>query len=163
MKVVGPLHKTDVGGVRLNVSQIYEVKQLFSELMKIKDATGVLMQQQKSGTEIFIGAKYEDSFGHQIVCGLGGIFIEVFKDVSFALAPVEREEAKDMISHLKSYPIIKGIRGREGVNEELLIQTLMRLSALLAAAPEIRELDMNPLLGTKDNLLAVDARVNIVK
>jgi acetyltransferase len=163
MKVLGPLHKTDVGGVRLNVSQIYEVKQLFSELMKIKDATGVLMQQQKSGTEIFIGAKYEDSFGHQIVCGLGGIFIEVFKDVSFALAPVEREEAKDMISHLKSYPIIKGIRGREGVNEELLIQTLMRLSALLAAAPEIRELDMNPLLGTKDNLLAVDARVNIVK
>ena len=162
MKVVGPVHKSDVGGVKLNVTQIYEVKQLFSELMKIKDATSVLLQQQKSGTEVFIGAKDEEKFGHQIVCGLGGIFIEVFKDVSFALAPVGKEEAKDMISHLKSYPIIKGVRGREGVNEEMLIETLLKLSALLAAAPEIKELDINPLLGSKNDLVAVDARVNIV-
>ncbi|MEI6595792.1 MAG: acetate--CoA ligase family protein [Bacteroidota bacterium] len=162
MKVVGPVHKSDVGGVKLNVTQIYEVKQLFSELMKIKDATSVLLQQQKSGTEVFIGAKDEEKFGHQIVCGLGGIFIEVFKDVSFAIAPVGKEEAKDMISHLKSYPIIKGVRGREGVNEEMLIETLLKLSALLAAAPEIKELDINPLLGSKNDLVAVDARVNIV-
>lgn len=162
MKVVGPVHKSDVGGVKLNVTQIYEVKQLFSELMKIKDATSVLLQQQKSGTEVFIGAKDEEKFGHQIVCGLGGIFIEVFKDVSFALAPVGKKEAKDMISHLKSYPIIKGVRGREGVNEEMLIETLLKLSALLAAAPEIKELDINPLLGSKNDLVAVDARVNIV-
>ena len=162
MKVVGPVHKSDVGGVKLNVNQIYEVKQLFSELMKIKDATSVLLQQQKSGTEVFIGAKDEEKFGHQIVCGLGGIFIEVFKDVSFALSPVGKDEAKDMISHLKSYPIIKGVRGREGVNEEMLIETLLKLSALLAAAPEIKELDINPLLGSKNDLVAVDARVNIV-
>ena len=131
--------------------------------MKIKDATSVLLQQQKSGTEVFIGAKDEEKFGHQIVCGLGGIFIEVFKDVSFALSPVGKDEAKDMISHLKSYPIIKGVRGREGVNEEILIETLLKLSALLAAAPEIKELDINPLLGSKNDLVAVDARVNIVK
>jgi acetate---CoA ligase (ADP-forming) len=163
MKVVGPVHKSDVGGVKLNVTQIYEVKQLFSELMKIKDATSVLLQQQKSGTEVFIGAKDEEKFGHQIVCGLGGIFIEVFKDVSFALSPVGKDESKDMISHLKSYPIIKGVRGREGINEEMLIETLLKLSALLAAAPEIKELDINPLLGSKNDLVAVDARVNIVK
>lgn len=163
MKVVGPVHKSDVGGVKLNVTQIYEVKQLFSELMKIKDATSVLLQQQKSGTEVFIGAKDEEKFGHQIVCGLGGIFIEVFKDVSFALSPIGKDEAKDMISHLKSYPIIKGVRGREGVNEEMLIETMLKLSALLATAPEIKELDINPLLGSKNDLVAVDARVNIVK
>ena len=163
MKVVGPVHKTDVGGVKLNIHSLHEVKDTLHELMKIKDATAVLLQQQKSGIEVFIGAKDEDKFGHQIVCGLGGIFIEVFKDVSFALGPVGKQEAKDMISHLKSYPIIKGYRGKEGLNEEMLLDTLIRLSALLEAAPEIKELDINPLLGSKNELVAVDARVSIMR
>ena len=163
MKVVGPIHKTDVGGVKLNINSIEDVKNNFTELMKIKDATSVLLQQQKSGIEIFIGAKYEDKFGHQILCGLGGIFIEVFKDISSALAPVGRDEAQAMIKHLASYPIIHGVRGREGVNEEMLIETILKLSALLAAAPEIKELDINPLLGSINDLVAVDARVMIEK
>jgi len=163
MKVVGPIHKTDVGGVKLNINSVEEVKNTFTELMKIKDARAVLIQQQKSGIEIFIGAKYEDKFGHQILCGLGGIFIEVFKDISSALAPVGRDEAQAMIKHLASYPIIQGVRGREGVNEEMLIETIMKLSALLAVAPEIKELDINPLLGSKNDLVAVDARVMIEK
>ena len=163
MKVVGPIHKSDVGGVKLNINSIEEVKNTFTELMKIKDATSVLLQQQKSGIEIFIGAKYEDKFGHQILCGLGGIFIEVFKDISSALSPVGKEEAQAMIKHLASYPIIQGVRGREGVNEEMLIETIMKLSALLAIAPEIKELDINPLLCSKNVLVAVDARVMIEK
>jgi acetate---CoA ligase (ADP-forming) len=163
MKVVGPIHKTDVGGVKLNINSVEEVKNTFTELMKIKDAIAVLIQQQKSGIEIFIGAKYEDKFGHQLLCGLGGIFIEVFKDISSALAPVGRDEAIAMIKHLVSYPIIQGVRGREGVNEEMLIETIMKLSALLAVAPEIKELDINPLLGSKNDLVAVDARVMIEK
>ncbi len=161
MKVVGPVHKSDVGGVKLNIYDKDVLKNSFNELMKIKGAESVLMQQQKSGTEVFIGASLEEKFGHVILCGLGGIFIEVFKDISAAIAPVGEEEALSMIRHLKSYPIIRGIRGKEGVNEEIFAQSLVKLSALLEAAPEIKELDINPLMGTMHELIAVDARVFI--
>ncbi len=159
MKVIGPVHKSDVGGVKLNIQDRNEMENTFHQLMKINGAESVLMQQQKSGTEVFIGASKEDKFGHVILCGLGGIFIEVFKDVSSAIAPVSKEEALSMIRHLKSYPIIQGVRGKEGVNEELFAQSILKLSALLQAAPEIKELDINPLLGSANELVAVDSRV----
>ncbi|MGE5424031.1 MAG: acetate--CoA ligase family protein, partial [Syntrophothermus sp.] len=108
-------------------------------------------------------AKYESKFGHMILCGMGGIFIEVLKDVSAALAPVGKEEALSMIRNLKSYKIIKGVRGKKGVNEEKFADIILRLSALLRAAPEITELDFNPLLGKEDSVVAVDARINIRK
>jgi acetyltransferase len=161
MKVSGPIHKSDVGGVVLNVQSKETVQIIFDQLMAIKGADGVLLQQQINGVELYIGAKAEDKFGHQILCGLGGIFVEVFKDVSSALAPVGKEEAALMIKHLRSYPIIKGIRGKEGVNETIWIDTIMRVSALLAAAPEICEMDINPLMGNTRSLIAVDARICI--
>jgi acetate---CoA ligase (ADP-forming) len=161
MKVSGPVHKSDIGGVVIGIQSQEEVENVFDKLMQLDGAEGVIMQQQLSGIEVYMGAKKEDNFGHQVLCGLGGIFVEVFKDVSTALAPVGKEEAKKMISHLKSYPVIKGVRGREGVNEELLIDTIMKISALLEAAQEISEMDINPLLGRKDSLVAVDARILI--
>jgi acetyltransferase len=161
MKVSGPVHKSDVGGVVVGVQSEEEVAEHFDRLMTLEGADGVILQQQLKGTEVYIGAKAEDQFGHQVVCGLGGIFVEVFKDVSYGLAPVGRQEALSMIRHLQSYPIIKGVRGKEGVSEELIAATLEKLSALLAAAPEIQEMDINPLMGTPRSLVAVDARISV--
>jgi acetyltransferase len=98
-----------------------------------------------------------------ILCGLGGIFIEVLKDVSSGLSPLGMDEALSMIRSLKSYSIIKGVRGQKGVNEMKFAEVLVKLSALLKAAPEIMELDFNPLLGKEDAVVAVDARIRIQK
>jgi acetate---CoA ligase (ADP-forming) len=159
MKVSGPVHKSDIGGVVLGVRHIQDVAWEYDRLMMLEGADGVLLQQQLSGTEVYMGAKAEAPFGHLVLCGLGGIFVEVFKDVSAALAPVGHAEATRMIRRLRSYPILQGARGKAGVNEDLLIDTILRISALLEAAPEIREMDINPLMGTADALVAVDARV----
>ncbi len=159
MKVVGPLHKSDVGGVVLNVKDELKLRQEFDRMIDIEDTTAILLQPMLSGTELFAGAKREDAFGHLILCGMGGIFIEVLKDVSTAVAPVGQEEALRMIQSLKSYKIIQGVRGQEGINEILFAETLMKLSALLHAAPEISDLDLNPLLGSKNRVVAVDARI----
>ncbi|MCD6179814.1 MAG: acetate--CoA ligase family protein [Bacteroidales bacterium] len=163
MKVVGPIHKSDVGGVVLNVKDAKTVKKEFNRMMKIPDTTAVLIQPMLSGIELFVGAKYEDKFGHMILCGLGGIFIEVLKDISYGLAPISYSEAQKMIKSLNSYPIIQGIRGKAGINEDRFADVIWRLSALLQAAPEIKELDLNPLLGTEDKVIAVDARIRIEK
>lgn len=163
MKVVGPVHKSDVGGVVLNVKDAKSVRKEFNRMIKIPATTAILIQPMLSGTELFVGAKYEDKFGHMILCGLGGIFIEVLKDVSYGLAPISYLQAQKMIRELKSYPIIQGIRGKAGVNEDKFADVIWRLSALLQAAPEIKELDLNPLLGTKKSVVAVDARIRIEK
>lgn len=163
MKVVGPVHKSDVGGVVLNVKDSETVKAEFERLMQIKDTYAVLMGQMLSGTEVFIGAKHEEKFGHMVLAGLGGIFIEVFKDVNTSLLPVSLEEAKAMIKNLKSYKIIKGIRGQEAVNEDVFAAQITRVAALVKAAPEIFEMDLNPLLGNTSYVKAVDARIRIEK
>lgn len=163
MKVVGPIHKSDVGGVTLNIKTIDEASREFDRMMKIDDATAILLQPMLSGIEMFAGVKREDKFGHLILFGLGGIFIEVFKDVRTVLGPVGFKETLSEIKKLKSYKIIEGTRGQEGVNKELFAEIIVRLSLLVEAAPEIAEMDLNPLLGTKENLIAVDARIRIEK
>jgi acetate---CoA ligase (ADP-forming) len=163
MKVVGPVHKSDIGGVVLNVMTEKESLKEFKRLMKLKDATSVMIQPMLKGIELFAGAKFEPQFGHMILCGAGGIFIEVLKDVSAGLCPVGEEEALMMIRNLKSYKIIKGVRGQKGVNEKKFAGVIVHLSALLQAAPEIAELDFNPLLGNEDAVIAVDARIRIKK
>ncbi len=163
MKVVGPVHKSDVGGVVLNVNDDDTVRAEFNRMIKIKDTTAILLQPMLSGTQLFVGAKKEDKFGHLVMCGLGGIFIEVLKDVSSGLAPLSKEEAHDMIRSLRSYKIIQGVRGQEPVNENILADIVTRISALVAAAPEIFEMDLNPLLGSANKVVAVDARIRIEK
>lgn len=159
LKVAGILHKSDSGGVVPGINSFQLLETVFEKLIAIPGANGVIMQQQLTGSEIYVGAKAEDKFGHQVLCGLGGIFIEVFKDISSGLAPVGRDEAISMIRHLRSYPLIKGIRGKEGVNEELIIDTILKISALLKVVPEITEMDINPLIGNSTSLIAVDARI----
>ncbi len=163
MKVVGPVHKSDVGGVTLNIRTMDKVKEEMVRMMKIDDATGVLLQPMLTGTELFAGVKKEDKFGHMILFGLGGIFIEVLKDVQNMLAPVSKVEVLKALPKLRSYKMIQGVRGKEGVNEELFAETVVRLSALVNVAPEIAELDLNPLLGTATAVIAVDARIRIEK
>lgn len=163
MKVVGPVHKSDVGGVVLNVKDETQMLLEFERMMKIKDTTSILLQAFLKGFEIFVGATREEKFGHVILCGLGGIYIEVFKDTASALCPVGKDEALAMIKSLKSYKLFEGTRGQEGTNIDHFAEIITRLSALLKAAPEIAEMDINPLLGTKEKLTAVDARIRIEK
>lgn len=163
MKVVGPVHKSDVGGVVLNVKDAETVTREFNRMISIKDTTAILIQPMLSGVELFVGAKREDKFGHMVLCGLGGIFIEVLKDVNAGLAPIAENEALDMIQRLKGYKILQGVRGQEPVNEQHFAEMVSRVSALVMAAPEIFEMDLNPLLGRKDRVVAVDARIRIEK
>ncbi len=163
LKVVGPVHKSDVGGVVLNVDSDKKLLGEFDRMMKIPSTIGVLIQPMLSGTELFIGAKYEDKFGHMILCGLGGIFIEVLKDVQYGLVPICKTDALEMIKGLKSYKIIQGVRGQKGIDENVFADIIVRLSALLQEAPEIKEIDLNPLLAKEKKIVAVDARIRIEK
>jgi acetate---CoA ligase (ADP-forming) len=163
MKVVGPVHKTDVGGVVLNVRNQESVRKEFDHLMNVEGATGVLLAQMAFGTELFVGAKYEPRFGHVILCGLGGIYVEVMKDVTSGLAPLTMEESLSMIQNLKSYRILQGYRGKRGVNIRYFAEIMVRLSSLLRFATEIKELDINPLIGKGNDIFAVDARIRIEK
>jgi acetyltransferase len=161
MKVVGPVHKSDVGGVVLGVNDDETLLREFRRMMRIPDTRAILLAQQLTGTEVFIGAKREGGFGHVVMCGLGGIFIEVLKDVQTGLAPLSTDEGLAMLRRLRSYALIGGVRGREGVNEKRFAEAVARVSALVEAAPEIFEMDLNPLLGNASGVVAVDARIRI--
>lgn len=163
MKVVGPVHKTDIGGVVTNIKGADEVEINFNKLIKLPKVRAILLQPMYSGTEIFIGAKYEKNFGHIVLTGLGGIFIEIMKDFSVALSPVSIEEGLFMIRKLKAYDIVKGIRGQEPIDENRWAELINRLSALLQIAPEIIELDLNPLIAKGKDIVAVDARIKVKK
>jgi acyl-CoA synthetase (NDP forming) len=162
-KVVGPVHKSDVGGVSLNINSEEHLGREFDRMMKIKDATAVMIQPMLKGTELFIGAKYEERFGHVVLCGLGGIFVEVLRDVSSGLAPLSYTEAYSMIRSLKAYKIIKGTRGQKGINEAKYAEVIVRLSTLLRFATEIKEMDINPLLATDKDVTVVDSRILVEK
>ena len=162
-KVVGPIHKSDVGGVALNIRTPEHLALEFDRMMQIQDATGVMVQKMLKGTELFIGAKYEERFGHVVLCGLGGIFVEVLKDVSSGLAPLSYDEAYSMIHSLKGYKILKGTRGQKGINEQKYAEIIVRLSTLLRFATEIKEMDLNPLLADENGVVAVDARILVEK
>ncbi len=163
MKVVGPVHKSDVGGVTLNLNSEEEVKKEFRRMMKINGAKGVLLQSMMKGTELFAGVKKEDRFGHLVLFGLGGIFIEILKDVRTLLLPVFTNQVLHEMKLLKSYKMLEGVRGVEGVDKEKFAETIVRLGALIRSAPEIAELDLNPLLGSVNEVVAVDARIRIEK
>ena len=162
-KVVGPVHKSDVGGVTLNIRTPEHLALEFDRMMQIQDATAVMVQKMLKGTELFIGAKYEERFGHVVLCGLGGIFVEVLKDVQSGLAPLSYGEAFSMIHSLRGYKIIKGTRGQKGLNEQKYAEIIVRLSTLLRFATEIKEIDINPLLADERDVVAVDARILIEK
>ena len=163
MKVIGPLHKSDVKGVILNITSMKEAAKSFDELMEIKNARGVLAQPMLHGLELFVGVNKEENFNHTIVCGLGGVFVEILKDISAGLSPLSKLEIKKMIASLRGYKMLKGARGKEGINIEKFIEIIQRVSALVEVAPEIVEMDMNPLIGNPMDIKTVDVRVRIEK
>lgn len=161
MKVVGPVHKSDTGGVILGIKDLKTAMETYDHLMKIPGAKGVMLQPMIKGKELFAGVKYEKKFGHLILCGMGGIFIEVLKDFSAGLTPLSLEESMEMIRRLKIYQMLKGTRGQVGINLDLFGEILVHLSELVQAIPQIMEMDLNPLIATNDKIVAVDARIRI--
>lgn len=161
VKVLGPIHKTDSGGVILNVYQVEDLLKAYDTLMTIKAATGIVVQPMLQGHELFIGAKREDPFGHLIFCGFGGIYIELIQDFVSELAPVSRKEATTMIERLRAYPILSGYRGMKGIDLDLYSKYIERISDLVSEYPQISEIDINPLIVSENLMQAVDVRIKI--
>ena len=169
MKIVSPdiSHKSDVGGVKLGLLNASQVGKAYSEMMlsvrgKLPDAriTGVSIQKMAApGLEIIIGMTRDAQFGPVIMFGLGGILVEVLKDVSFRIVPLTRRDAAEMIKEIKAYTLLKGYRGQEAVSIPSLEELIMKVSDFIANNPQIKELDLNPVLAYKDSALAVDARI----
>ncbi|MBE9518043.1 MAG: acetate--CoA ligase family protein, partial [Bacteroidetes bacterium] len=135
----------------------------FQRMLKIEGATGVLLQPMLEGLELFVGAIFEPGFGHIILCGLGGIYVEVMKDMASGLVPLSRVEAGRMIRSLKGFKMLEGMRGQAGINIAAFEEILVRLSVVLSKNESIAELDLNPLMGRGDQLHVVDSRIRIEK
>lgn len=169
MKIVSPdiSHKSDVGGVVLSLGSDEEVELAYHTMMEhvkaaVPDAgiEGVVIQKMADpGLEVIVGAKRDPQFGHVIMFGLGGIFVEICRDVSFRVTPVDREMARLMILEIKGSPILKGARGRTAVDMEAIIDVITGLSRMLEIYPGIVELDINPLVVYPGGAFAVDARI----
>ncbi len=161
MKVVGPLHKSDVGGVELNIETKEEAKETFHKLMGIAGAQEVLVQPMQKGTEFFVGVKKEEPYGHMILCGMGGIYIEILKDYAVGLAPLGDQECSALLKELKSYPLFQGYRGQPALSETDFKKLLQGLSDLILKYPQIRELDLNPVMVTAEGVSVVDSRIRV--
>ncbi len=159
MKVVGPLHKSDVGGVLLGIGSIQEAHRAWDALLRIPGATGCVVQEMVQGPEVIIGANREEGYGHLVACGLGGIYTEVLKDVRFRLAPLSPVEAEEMIRTIRAFPIINGVRGQQGMSVKALVDILVRVALLVTDFPLISEMDLNPVKGHGAELRTVDARI----
>ena len=169
MKISSPdiLHKTDVGGVKLNINSALVAEDAFREITTnavrfMPDAyiEGVMIYEMiKGGKEVILGVSYDRTFGHMIMCGLGGIYVEVLKDVAFRIAPVGRKEASEMLNDIRSIALLKGARGEKPADIEAVIDSIERVSNLITDFPEIRELDINPLVVMSRGAFALDARI----
>jgi acyl-CoA synthetase (NDP forming) len=169
LKIVSPdvLHKSDAGGVKLSLKNEKDVGKAFDEIISsIKkheptaNIQGVSVQNMaRPGTEVIIGMSKDPQFGPVLMFGLGGILVEVLKDVSFRIVPLTRRDAREMIREIKGYPILEGYRGQDPANIEVLEETLLKVSDFVENRPEIKELDINPIFAYRDGALAVDARV----
>ena len=162
-KVVGILHKTDQKGVILNVKNEAELMLNFKQIMRIDGAKGIIIQEMIKGKEVFIGMKKEAGFPPLIICGAGGIYVEILKDIAYSLAPISIIEANEMIESLSVFPILQGARGEQGIDIMTLCNTIVKLSQLVLMAPQIAELDINPLMAADDGVIAVDTRIRIEK
>jgi acyl-CoA synthetase (NDP forming) len=167
MKIVSPdvIHKSDVGGVILGIKDADEVSEAFGRITGIRDSIGcrlegVLVEKMAlPGTETIIGAKRDPQFGPVLLFGLGGVFVEVFKDVSFRVAPITMDDATDMMTELKAYPLLKGIRGKKPSDMDALGDALMKVSGMMMKEGAIMELDLNPTIAYEKGCRIVDARV----
>jgi acetyltransferase len=159
------LHKSEWGGVATGLRNKKELREAYTRMTEnvrrrdSKVRIGFELQEQAVGKELLLGLKHDPQFGHVLACGLGGIYTEVFKDISRELVPIGRRKAEDMLLSLKIYPLLKGVRGEAGVDWEELLDTIEKLSFLAAKVPDIAELDINPLMADAAGCRAVDARI----
>ena len=171
LKIVSPdvLHKSDVGGVVLDLKSAPDVENAYEKIIaNVKkhkpDAkiVGVLVQEMApSSTEIIVGATKDPQFGPALMFGLGGIFVEVLKDVTFRIAPITESDAREMITEVKAYPILKGYRGQPAADVNAIVEILMNTSRLVMDHQEIKELDLNPIMVYEKGAKTVDARIII--
>ncbi len=155
-------HKSDAGGVILQLQTTREIEEAYDQVKKITpgDSSRVLIQKMVSGgKEVILGGKWDPSFGQVVLFGLGGIYVEVLQETSLRIAPINRFEAEEMISELKSTAVLKGIRGEPPSDRDSLIENLLRLSQLITDFPEIEGIDINPLIVLEKGAIAVDARI----
>ncbi len=165
LKIIAPeaLHKTEIGGVKVakTAQELIDAYDALRTIAREKKLTldGILVQEYVSGTELFVGIKRDPAFGHVLLFGLGGIFVEVLKDVSFRVCPISEEDADQMVDELRGKRILEGVRGRPPVDRKLLRKLLILVSRIPDKAKNLLELDINPVMATEDGMLAVDARV----
>jgi len=169
LKIVSPdiIHKSDVGGVMLNLKDAKEVKAAYRQIMENvkkhrKDAkiVGLIVQEMvPQSTEVIIGAIKDPQFGQTLMFGLGGVFVEILKDVTFRIAPITEEEAREMVTEIKAYPLLKGYRNLPPADIETIVEILLSTSKLVMDHPEIRELDLNPIMVYEKGAKTVDARI----
>lgn len=169
LKIVSPdiLHKTDVGGVKLSLSSEEDVGNAYDEIISMikkhqpsAKIQGVSVQPMaRPATEVIIGMSKDPQFGPVLMFGLGGILVEILKDISFRIVPLTGRDANEMIREIKGYPILEGYRGQEPANIAVLEQLLLKVSEFVESKPEIKELDINPIFAYRDSALAIDARV----
>jgi len=169
LKIISPdvVHKTDSGGVKLGLKSVSEVRKAYNEILasvkkQFPSAVihGVSVQKMaRPGTEIIIGTSKDPQFGPVIMFGLGGIFVEMLKDVSFRIIPVARRDVQEMIQEIKGYPLLQGYRGKEPASIPVLVDMILKISNLINKNPQIKELELNPVFAYKDRAVAVDARI----
>ena len=168
MKIVSEqvIHKTEVGGVRINIGSDEEVRRTFKDVVEsVKEQVpeavidGILMEEMANGTELIIGTTTDSQFGPMIMFGIGGIFVEVYKDVSFRLIPITPNDAREMMDEIKGKALLEGIRGLPRADPEQVVDILLAVSRLVEDNPDIYEMDINPLLLTERGIIAVDARI----
>jgi len=169
LKIVSPdvIHKSDSGGVKLSLNNVTEVKKAYDEILKkvkkqYPDAVihGVSVQKMiQPGTEVIVGTSKDPQFGPVIMFGLGGIFVELLKDVSFRVIPVEQRDAQEMIKEIKGYPLLQGFRGKEPASLSALVEIILKISKLIEENPQIKELELNPIFAYRNKAVAVDARI----
>ncbi len=169
LKIVSPdiIHKSDIGGVKLGLVNATQVGKAYTEIMaaakkanKKADIQGISVQKMaRPGVEVIMGMSKDAQFGPVLMFGLGGVFVEVLKDVAFRIVPLNRRDASQMIREIKGYPLLEGYRGQEPANITVLEDLLLKLSDFVDKNPKIKEMDLNPIFAYKDRALAVDARV----
>ncbi|HET9477053.1 MAG TPA: acetate--CoA ligase family protein [Dehalococcoidia bacterium] len=169
LKIVSPeiTHKSDIGGVKVGLGSAEEVRTAFAEVVAAArkadpkaQIDGVAVQKMApAGTEVIVGMSKDPQFGPVLMFGLGGIFVEVLKDVAFRIVPLEPRDARQMVREIKGYPVLEGVRGQPPADVAALEGLILKLSAFVEAHPEIEELDLNPVFAYADGVIAVDARI----
>jgi len=173
LKINSPeiVHKSDSGGVKLSLNNAAEVKKAYDEILKKMKKQypqaavhGVSVQKMlQPGTEVIIGTSKDPQFGPVIMFGLGGIFVEILKDVSFRVIPVKRKDAQEMIEEIKGFPLLQGYRGKEPASVPALVEMILKISNFTKENPQIKELDLNPIFAYRNKVVAVDARIVLEK